>query len=43
MNIRPKICVFGTGRSGTGHFTGVASDLGMNIGHETQGRDGISS
>jgi len=43
MNIHPEICVFGTGRSGTGHFTGVASDLGLDIGHETQGRDGISS
>ena len=39
----PKICVIGTGRSGTGHFTAVAADLGMDIGHETEGKDGISS
>lgn len=39
----PKLLVVATGRSGTHHFASVAQSLGLKIGHEELGENGISS
>ena len=38
-----KLLIVATGRSGTHHFSSVAQSLGLEVGHEELGDDGISS
>lgn len=39
----PRLLILGCGRSGTRYVTKVLGRLGLRIGHETPGRDGMAS
>ncbi|MDW8518559.1 hypothetical protein [Priestia flexa] len=43
MKIKKKFLVLGHPRSGTGFMSALFNKFGYNVGHETMGKDGISS